>query len=415
MEQKAMWYGPKQILMIVFTGILLLIDACIVGGSTNTVLPAIAAERGWDANVLNIVAGLGCILDGLGVLFWAKFARKSAKKLAAVGLFISAICIIVFAHTTNLGLFFLMILILGLAGSMYASTAVMTLTANWWPTKKGVVLGWSTMGIVLMSVVYAPHIPKAFAAIGIGNTNIILAIFVAIMGVISLVLVKDTPEEAGTTADGMIGQDLEASKAITRQLAEYKSPYTFGKMLRDKNSWCITLAMGISLMVAMTFIATTVPALLSFNYSYPQAAMIFTVGGIVALVGSWSLGMIDAKIGTKKTVVFFMFIMLVGAICCLFMPKTITAAWAAGMVFMFTNGGAKNLLPSYVASVFGRWDYPAAYRMIGTIALVMCGLGVMITGFFPTYQSMYVFDIVMVVIAIILAIFAKDKLVGKPD
>ena len=412
---KAKWYGPKQILMIVFTGILLLIDACIVGGSTNTVLPAMAEAHGWDANFLNIFAGVGAILDGLGVLFWAKLARKSAKRLAAYGLLLTTVCVIIFGYTNNLYVLIVMILIMGLAGSMYASTAVMTLTANWWPTKKGAVLGYSTMGIVLMSVVYAPHIPKAFAAIGIGHTNLLLGIFIAVMAVVSLIIVKDTPEEAGTTPDGMTGLSLEKSKEISKQLAEYQSPYTFGKMVKNPNNWCITLAMGISLMVAMTFIATTIPALLSFQYSFPQAAAIFSVGGIIALVGSWMLGMIDLKIGTKKTVILFLVIMLVGAIACLFMPKTITAAWIAGMIFMFTNGGAKNLLPSYVASIYGRWDYPAAYRMIGTIALVMCGLGIMITGFFPTYISMYIFDIVAVVIAIILAFLVKDKFIGKKD
>ncbi|MCI8991640.1 MAG: MFS transporter [Eubacterium sp.] len=412
---KAKWYGPKQILMIVFTGILLLIDASIVGGSTNTVLPAMAEAHGWDANFLNIFAGLGCVLDGVGVLFWAKFARKSAKKLAAAGLFLQAACLVVFGYTNNLGVLILMILVMGLAGSMFASTAVMTLTANWWPTKKAIVLGYSTMGIILMSIVYAPYIPVAFAAIGIGPTNLWLAVAIAVMGVISLALVKDTPEEAGTTPDGMTGVSLDKAKEISRQLAEYKSPYTFQKLAKNPNNWCVAFAMGISLMVAMTFIATTIPALLSFQYDYGQAIAIFSVGGVAALAGSWILGMVDLKIGTKKTVVIFLVIMLVGAISCCLMPKAIMAAWVAGMIFMFTNGGAKNLLPSYVATIYGRWDYPAAYRMIGTIGLVMCGLGVMITGFFKSYMSMYIFDIVLVIIAIILAVIAKDKFIGKKD
>lgn len=412
---KAKWYGPKQILMIIFTGILMLIDASIVGGSTNTVLPAMAEVHGWDANFLNIFAGIGCVLDGVGVLFWARFARKSAKKLAAVGLFVQAACLVVFGYTNSVGVLILMILVMGLAGSMYASTAVMTLTANWWPTKKAIVLGYSTMGIILMSVVYAPYIPVAFASIGIGPTNLCLAIAIVVMGVISLALVKDTPEEAGTTPDGMTGVSLDKTKEISRQLAEYKSRYTFKEMAKNPNNWCVALAMGISLMVAMTFIATTVPALLSFQYDYGQAITIFSVGGVVALVGSWALGMVDLKIGTKKTVVIFLVIMLAGAISCCFMPKTIMAAWIAGMIFMFTNGGAKNLLPSYVATIYGRWDYPAAYRMIGTIGLVMCGLGVMITGFFKSYMSMYIFDIVLVVIAIILAVLAKDTFIGKAD
>ena len=235
------------------------------------------------------------------------------------------------------------------------------------------------------------------------------------MGVISLFLVKDTPEEAGTTPDGLTGVSLEKTKEITKALSEYQSPYTFSKMAKNKNNWFVAFAMGISLMVAMTFIASTIPALLSFGYDFGQATAIFSVGGVVALAGSWILGMLDMKIGTRTTVIIFLFIMLVGAVCCMFMPQSIIFCWISGMIFMFTNGGAKNLTPSYVATIYGRWDYPAAYRFIGTIALVMCGLGVMLIGVFPTYQSMYIFDIIMVVIAIILAFLSKDTMIGKTD
>ena len=414
--QKAIWYGPKQILMIIFTGILLLIDACIVGGSTNTVLPALSGAYGWNVNTLNIFAGLGCILDGLGILFWTKFARRSAKKLSAVGLFGTTVFIIIFGYSQNpMVLTCIMILLLGLAGSMYASTAVMTLTANWWPTKKGAVLGWSTMGIILMSVVYAPYMPSAFAKFGIGLTNVGIGIFVAIMGVISLFVVKDTPEEANTTPDGLTGVSLEKTKEITKALSEYQSPYTFGKMIKNPNNWFVAFAMGISLMVAMTFIASTIPALLSFGYNFGQASAIFAVGGVVALAGSWIHGMLDMKIGTRTTVIIFLFIMLLGAISCLFMPQSIVFGWISGMIFMFTNGGAKNLTPSFVATIYGRWDYPAAFRLIGSVAYVLCGLGVMLIGVFPTYQSMYIFDIIMVVIAIILAFLSKQTFIGKSD
>ena len=44
-----------------------------------------------------------------------------------------------------------------------------------------------------------------------------------------------------------------------------------------------------------------------------------------------------------------------------------------------------------------------------------CGAGVMIPAFFPTYTVMYIFDLVVLVIALILAITSKDKFIGKPD
>ena len=413
--QKARWYGPKQIGMIIFTGILMLIDACIVGGSSNTVIPAIAQAHGWDANYLTVWAGIAAILDGVGVLIWARLSRKNAKLLAALALFAQAICLVIFGFTSNIGVLIVMIIIMGIAGSAYCSTCVNTLTANWWPTKKGVVLGWSTMGIILMSVVYAPYIPSAYAAFGIGMTNLFLAIFIVIMGVISLIFVKDTPEAAGTTPDGLTGMDLKKVKDITAQMQAYKSNFTFKKMISNPNNWLLALSMGLGMTVAMSYIGSTIPALLSFGYDYGTASTIFAVTGIVALVGSWALGMVDQKIGTKKATIIWLILEAIGVAFMFFMPKSLAACWIAAAVFMFANGAAKNLTASYVATVYGRWDYPAAFQMIGTIAYVLCGAGIMIIGLFPSYMALYTFDAVVIVICIIMAILVKDNFIGKPD
>lgn len=414
-QQKSRWYGPKQLGMIIFTGILMLVSACFVGGATNTVLPAIAEAHGWNAQFLNIWSGIACIIDGVGILVWARLARKNAKLLAAIALFATGGLMCIFGFTDNLVVLIIVMLLLGFASSAYCSTCAFVLTANWWPTKKGIVLGWSTMGIVLMSVVYAPYIPSAYAAFGIGWTNVGLGAIAVIIGIISLIFIKDTPEAAGTTPDGLVGVDLEKAKNITAELAAYKSPYTLKKMISSPNNWIVSLSVGIPLMVAMTYIATTIPALLSFGYSYMQAAAVFSVGGIVALFGSWALGMVDQKIGTKKALIIMLILMLIAVISCLFMDKNFTFAWISGVVLFCASGASRNLSPSYVATIYGRWDYPAAYQMIGTIAGLFCGAGVMITGFFPTYQSMYIFDIGATILAIILTIISKDKFIGKSD
>ena len=414
-KQKARWYGPKQIGLIDFTGILMLIDACIVGGSSNTVLPAIAEARGWDANYLIVWAGIACILDGVGVLIWARLSRKNAKLLAAIALFAQAICLVIFGFTTNLAILIIMIILMGISGSAFCSTCVNTLTANWWPTKKGVVLGWSTMGIILMSVVYVPYIPSAYAAWGIGMTSVYLAIFIAIMGAISLLFVKDTPEAAGTTPDGLTGMDLAQVKDITRQLQEYKSPFTFKKMISSGNNWLVALSMGLGMTVAMSFIGSAIPAFLSFGYDYGTAASVFAVGTFPALVGSWAMGMIDQKFGTKKATIMWLILEAIGVFFMFFMAKSLAAVWIATCVFMFANGAAKNLTASYVATLYGRWDYPAAFQMIGTIAYIFCGAGVMIIGLFPSYTSLYIFDAVVIVICIIMAALVKPHFIGKPD
>ena len=79
--------------------------------------------------------------------------------------------------------------------------------------------------------------------------------------------------------------------------------------------------------------------------------------------------------------VYFVFI-IIGFVALLGMPKGLTFCWISGVVIFAAQGALCNLLPSYVASKYGRWDYTAGYQVIGTIFEIGAGIGVMMTGFF---------------------------------
>ncbi len=408
-------FGPKQIGMIVFTGVLMLLSSCFVGGQTNTVLPVIAELRGWDVNLLNVVSGIAALLDGIGILIFAALSRKNAKVTAGVALLIMAVCLVIYGRTTSLGLFLVLMFVMGASSGCFSSTCAMTLTANWWPTKKGVVLGFSTIGVVLMQIVYVPVMPVLYAKIGVPNTQVVLAVITVIVALISFLLIKDTPEEAGTTPDGLTGIELEKAKDITAQLHAYKSPFTLGKLVKDPSNWTQALGTGLPLLVAMTFIASTIPILISYGYSPAFASSVFAIGGILCIVGSILFGVIDQKLGTKKATAIYIICMFVAIFMAMNMKNSVICVWGAAMILMAANGSARNLIPSFVGTRYGRWDYPAAYSLIGTIAMLGGGLGIMLTGIFKNPMKMYIFDIVLLVIALICVCVTNDKFIGKKD
>lgn len=153
--------------------------------------------------------------------------------------------------------------------------------------------------------------------------------------------------------------------------------------------------------------------MLAIGYAYTQAAAIFAVGGIMGIVGSFIFGIIDQKIGTKKAfVVYFVFIII--GLWHYSVAKGLTFCWISGVVIFAAQGALCNLLPSYVASKYGRWDYTAGYQVIGTIFEIGAGIGVMMTGFFAgNIMGMYIFDIVVLVIGLIFMALSSDKFIGK--
>lgn len=222
--KKHSWHGPKQIGMMIYTAILFLIGTSIIGGNNNTVFPMFSEIRGWDVNVINVVSGLACIAKAIGVLVLARVVRKTgAKNLTTVTLILSALLLIVFGTTKSLPLFLVVILIIGFLGGGYEKNGGMTLTANWWPTKKGIVLGFTTMGIVAMNFLYVPMMPKLLGKLGLGGGMTVIAVLLIIVAIITTICVKNNPEEAGEYPDGDPTYAVNGAE-IAQMMKEYKSP-----------------------------------------------------------------------------------------------------------------------------------------------------------------------------------------------
>ncbi len=413
MNTNSKWYGSKQIGMMFYTAVLFLIGTSIIGGNNNTVYPMFSEIRGWDLNVINAVSGLACILKAFGILGLAKWTRKiGPKMLTVITLFISAALLLLFGFTQSLPVFLLDILIIGFLGGGYEKNGGMTLTANWWPTKKGIVLGFTTMGIVAMNFVYVPMMPKLLGALGLGYGMAVVAAIMVIVGIIGLIGIKNNPEEAGEFPDG----EVEYAAALEETLylmKEYKTTFTIGKIFKDKDTWFIGLGSGFAFMAVMSYIASAIPAMMSYGYDYGMATAVFAVGGIMGIIGSFIFGIIDQKIGTKKAFVGYFILLLIGFLFLLIMPKGAIFCWIAGVIIFMAQGALCNLLPSYVATKYGRWDYNAGYQVIGTMFEIFAGIGIMMTGFFANFAVMYILDIVVLVIGLVFMALSNDKFIGK--
>lgn len=411
--RKHSWHGPKQIWVMIYTAILFLIGTSIIGGNNNTVFPMFSEIRGFDINIINIVSGIACIMKAIGVIVLAKAVRKMGpKNLIVTTLVISAALLIVFGTTKSLPLFLIVILVIGFLGGGYEKNGGMTLTANWWPTKKGIVLGFTTMGIIAMNFLYVPMMPRLLGALGLGGGMTVIAVILVVVAILAVFTIKDNPEEAGEYPDGDPAHAVDSAE-VSRLMREYKSPFTLSRVLKDKNTWFISLGSALAFMAVMSYIASAIPSMIGMGYDPGFATGVFAVGGIMGVVGSFLFGVIDQKVGTRKAFILYFVVIIIGFIFTVLMPRGPIFCWLAGIVVFAAQGALCNLLPSYVASVYGRWDYPAGYRVIGFIFEVGAGVGVMMTGFFANVITMYIFDIVVLVIGLVFMILSSDKFIGK--
>ena len=415
LERKANWHGPRQMNMIFYTGIMMLLASCLAGGSTNTILPAICAQNGWDIDFMRTMAGIGAMCSVIGVFtFGTVIAKKGAKFAITLALFVTAACVILYGYAPTMPIFVGMIFVIGFLSGGYNGAGANTLTANWWPTKKGIVLGFSTMAIPLMDIVWQPFIPQAFGRFGVGPTMVGVAVIVVILAVICITRIKNTPEEANEFPDGDPGFG-ENMAAVIQEMREYKSPFTAGKVFFSRATFDVGLGLGLCYMCGMSYIASIVPRLLSLGYEYPFAVIVLMVcGGGFGIFGSYLTGMLDQKFGTKRATMIFSAVMALGMVLALCHGVSVIFVWCAGAVYSSMMGGLGNLIPSYVITIFGRWDYIAAWRIIGAITFCFAGVGIMMTGLFHgNFTAMYIFNIVCLVVAFIILTNSKDKMIGK--
>ena len=155
--------------------------------------------------------------------------------------------------------------------------------------------------------------------------------------------------------------------------------------------------------------------MVGYGYDYTVATMIFAVGGVMGLVGSVVLGIVDQAIGTRKTFIIYFIFIIIGFIFAYLMPHGLVFCWLAGIVIFAAQGALCNLLPSYVTTKYGRWDYSAGYKVIGTIFEIGAGIGVMATGIFKNPGQMFIFDLIILAIGLVMMIVSNDKLIGRPD
>jgi len=271
------------------------------------------------------------------------------------------------------------------------------------------------MGINLNSLVWNPHAPRWFAAFGVGTTMTCVSALFVIAAIIGLIFVKNTPEDAGTFPDGdedFYGGEMSGSEKA-KEMREYKSPFTLKKVLMTKGVIALALGIGLAYMANMSYMVSSYPRLLSIGYDFDLIARVYMITAFVSFFGSWISGVCDQKFGTKKTFLCYIVCVLLAFICALNHGRSFVFVILSAILIQAAMGAIMNLIPSFVGTKFGRWDYSAAYSVIGPITHFFNSTGMMLRGVFPNYELMYIFGLCALVVSFFIILKVDDSFVGK--
>lgn len=392
--------------IIIYTAILMFLANGAQTDGLNLLVGKFAYVNGWDSNtVLALATPAGYVALAVGVPLGWWIMKSGARKVLIWMLIVGGAAYALMGNSHNIVIYFIFECILYCCANCFSVHAANTLVANWFPKKKGLALGWATMGMNASSALTSIILSGLFSKFTLAVSLDIMGAATILVGVVTIFCIRDTPEEVGKTPDN----EPLSQEQVAANLAEqksYKSPWTFAKLLKDKDTWMCGLCYGCFMLVTVGIMSQLVSRIMQMGFTQSYAIGCVSVCAIIGLVGSYAWGVLDQLKGTKWATVFFGIwyaagiAFNVGASLLLDSNRTLALGCMYISIFIIgvSIGGTANFAPSMTTNIFGRRDFPLAFTVVNTIynimrctAYAVLALVLAITGSYTAAYVVFIF------------------------
>ncbi len=395
--------------LMVFAILAMLVTNAGVNDGLNIALPAIAKGSGLD---YELCLSMGTVAGFVGVammLVIAKFRDRFGGRKVSAALFIifGLTFYFLFLRATNIVMYALAqcIMVSCGQGCFYLCTGPMQ--SDWFPRKRGVVNGISTIGANIGTAILAPLMTFLLTLADYKTSLAAFAAAAILLAVYEYVTLRDNPIEAGMYPDNVTKEVYETEYKKISEYDGYVSDWTIPKMLSCKEVWLASIVPGFITLGLLGIITQFVPRNISLGLSEGVAISAMTVAGLVGIVGSYAIGFIDTKLGTKKACMIYCGIFALGILFNLLAEFFLPFVYVSIFIVGFSLGGSTNMSLSFPASIFGVLDYPKVNGVIFPInycigclnfvvnAVVMKITG-SLTGAYVVYFVLFLLNILIV-------------------
>ena len=251
---------------------------------------------------------------------------------------------------------------------LYANYLTGVVVGQWFPTKKGAVMGIATIAF---------PVGNMFVGYCMGwfmKTNSAFLAFLPFLAVVAIGIIlscttfADFPEQNGCFRDNDPNMTKERAEEMMKQQIENKKHALWnpGRCAASLGFWFVSLALlpaGISAaMMAQSFIIVSTSGLMN------QFATVMLIVGIVAAVGSWLVGVVDNKFGTRKAIILEMIIMLLSSILGFVGGPVCT--WISMILLGIYMGAGSN----FPVSAIYQWWRPEDFSKVSASSGVVTGV-----------------------------------------
>ena len=420
MVMKKLNFGVKGWGIIIFCFFLFWVGSGCPVTSLNVIMEQYNAMYGWDIAVMNGFGTMANILSIIAAAFfgwWCK--KKGPKTLIFAGCVLGAISMFMWGRVETITTYALWYTICVIASSAYCQIGLASLIANWFPTKKGVAMGFVTVGSCMVGCTYIKSQQIMISKFSFEASFDLYAVAFVILAIVCLILVKNDPEMCGALPDNDTSLTKEKLDAMYKEGMMYRqtSPWTVKKLLMTKETWFVGIGGGILVMFTIGIMSNFISMCASAGIEVPKAVALMGVTSFVAIPASIIWGLIDEKIGTRKTCVV-MFVYFIISVCFALVPN-IGTMYVAVVMFATVMGGSNNLAISMTAGLWGRYDFDSAWTVVFILNTLVRSFGFTIVGSLAaitgSFKATFIGLIICSAIGAVLIMLCSKKPLGRTD
>lgn len=300
---------------------------------------------------------------------------------------------------------------------IYCTLLIGILVGQWFPRRKGTIMGIATIAFPIGNGLLGTFAGLVFSPGGTVFSAFLPFFIICAVGLlIGAIFVKDYPEQCGAFRDNDRSITPEVGKAMMEHEIEAKRTSVWGlrHTLGTRDFWFMVIPMGALLMCAVGMMTQSMSivanqSLLSFN-----TTMLLVM--VIASVGSWLLGVIDTKFGTKKAVTLSVVIMIVSGI--LGSIKNDYSLISSLFLLAIFMGASSNFTVSAAAQYWRREDFPRVFSYVNPTANIIQAMGPMMVTYLTAakdYRLAFTVTAVIGVVSLILVLAFSSKHVKVKD
>lgn len=411
--------------MIVLSSFLLYLLGCaVVTDLLNVSVTAISeAHTGLNATLMLSASTVAGWIALVAAIFSGSLVQKfGPRKVMTVSTLIFSIAVFLMGMVTANWEYIVLVIVIGITDATQSGMAMQTVIARWFPRKKGIAMGWATIGLLASTIAFLPFFNAMLAAIGIVKSYWVVGVISLAVCIYNYAVIRDVPEELGIAPDNDPTTNPEELQKEADQIVQYmsSSPWTIGKLLKTKEVWMISMMLGCGMMVATGVLSQFVGRMATYGVSSGVAVSLMSLTAIVGIPCSYLWGLMDAKFGPKKPTTAMLSLYLVAVLLLLAVGGNIAGSIVALLVFYAALGGIPNMLTSYTTTVFGRYDFQSANRIMYPIYNVVrcCAFAIVAIStalFNGSFTVTYILLAICLAAAIVVSIIVKDTCIGRKD